>query len=122
MTLVFFPFYQKNRSHTMLLTLSRRAYNYPLALLALCVFSHGTLLAPQVYPHQQQQQCDDRPTDERKQDQPTNENDQQQQQQQPGNERSRYGVLEFPWRVAIGNPIQEVQPSVNQIEWNYTLE
>jgi hypothetical protein len=32
----------------MLLTLSRRAYNYPLALLALCVFSHGTLLAPQV--------------------------------------------------------------------------
>ena len=32
----------------MLVTLSRAAYNYPLALLALCVFSHGTLLAPQV--------------------------------------------------------------------------
>ena len=30
----------------MLMTLPRRAYNCPLALLALCVFSHGTLLAP----------------------------------------------------------------------------
>ena len=32
----------------MVLTLCNRAYNNPLALLALCVFTHGTLLAPQV--------------------------------------------------------------------------